>query len=1008
MISNNTEGIVKGTGNISAPNFTNNGGTLAPGYSPGIMTFTASESFSNNILSIEVNGTGTGGTNFDKVIVSGTATLGGTLNVTINYTPAYGDEIVFLSASAISGTFTTLTGLPANWYVIYLSNLVKLQYGLAATTWTGNISTDWNTPGNWSPGLPVGNTVVTIPNVTNDPIINTGSINVKLIAILPGGLLTITNAGILTLNSDELYGIYNQGTVQNNGIIYVGNNISTSIVIGIANDGTFNNNAGGQIYIDRTATGGISVINGTGSNFTNAGTITIGATENSADTGLYIGSTFTNTSTGIIHINRCILYGVNISNSTLHNSGIINIGVLEGSVQVENGINLNGQFNNNTGGQIHINRCVNGILSTSGTFANAGSVTIGELGTVTKLIESAGAGIFNNNTGGTFKGTGIIVASRFANVGGTLAPGYSPGTLTFNAAENFANNIFAIEVNGSGTAGVNYDNVIVQGTATIGGGTLNVSINYTPTIGDIFTIVNCTNRSGTFTTVTGLPANWYVTYQQTTVKLVYGLTASTWTGNISTAWNVAGNWSQGLPVITTAVIIPDVTNDPVITTVANIKSMNIQAGGSLTISVSGTLSLNGAEVICLNNEGTVQNNGIINMGNTSTFGQYGIANFAIFDNNAGGQINIDRTIPGGTSLAVISGTFTNLGTINIGATINTATFGVDVYGTFINSSGSVLNIDRCTDYALRSLNATFTNNGNINIGALAGGGQMLNGISLVGMFNNNPGGQIQINRCDTGIFSDDGTFQNAGALTIGASGNVPTLLGLSATAMFNNNTSGIFKATGTIASDHFTNNGGTLAPGYSPGLMSFDAEENFANSILSMEVNGTGSPGNNFDQVTVNGYATLGGTLAVAINYIPTSTDAVTLLSAPFISGTFSSVTGLPAFWVLSYTPTSVELNYDSRNTWTGNINTNWNTAGNWTAGIPLSTQDLIIPNVTNDPIITTTDAMAKYIRIQVGGVLRIDPLGALHISGVANYNSITAALYNQGMLDNRGSLIMD
>jgi hypothetical protein len=90
------------------------------------MTFDDSEDFSKGIVDIEINGTGTPGVNFDQIVVNGTATLGGTLNVSVGYSWTQGDKITILSAQGISGTFSTVTGLPSSWEVGYTANAVTL------------------------------------------------------------------------------------------------------------------------------------------------------------------------------------------------------------------------------------------------------------------------------------------------------------------------------------------------------------------------------------------------------------------------------------------------------------------------------------------------------------------------------------------------------------------------------------------------------------------------------------------------------------------------------------------------------------------------------------------------------------------------------------------------------------------------------------------------------------------------------------------------------------------
>lgn len=66
----------------------------------------------------------------------------------------------------------------------------------------------------------------------------------------------------------------------------------------------------------------------------------------------------------------------------------------------------------------------------------------------------------------------------------------------------------------------------------------------------------------------------------------------TWTGATNTSWHESTNWSTGcVPAATNVVVIPDVTNDPIIAggLTGNASTLNIQAGGFLTILTTGTL-----------------------------------------------------------------------------------------------------------------------------------------------------------------------------------------------------------------------------------------------------------------------------------------------------------------------------------------------------------------------------------------------------------------------------------
>ena len=61
-----------------------------------------------------------------------------------------------------------------------------------------------------------------------------------------------------------------------------------------------------------------------------------------------------------------------------------------------------------------------------------------------------------------------------------------------------------------------------------------------------------------------------------------------------------------------------------------------------------------------------------------------------------------------------------------------------------------------------------------------------------------------------------------------------------------------------------------------------------------------------------------------------------------------------------------------SATAWTGAVDTNWNNAGNWSAGIPDSTDDIIISGGSNNPVINTAGAACKNLTISVGGSITI------------------------------------
>jgi hypothetical protein len=105
--------------------------------------------------------------------------------------------------------------------------LLLADYTFAASTWTGNISTDWGNPSNWSGTAPNSNTPdldIVIPSSPiggRFPILSKRTFSIKKLTIEAGATLTQTG-GYLTLNDDLFIapgpppGEYNQsnGTIQ--------------------------------------------------------------------------------------------------------------------------------------------------------------------------------------------------------------------------------------------------------------------------------------------------------------------------------------------------------------------------------------------------------------------------------------------------------------------------------------------------------------------------------------------------------------------------------------------------------------------------------------------------------------------------------------------------------------------------------------------------------------------------------------------------------------------------
>jgi uncharacterized protein with beta-barrel porin domain len=174
--------------------------------------------------------------------------------------------------------------------------------------------------------------------------------------------------------------------------------------------------------------------------------------------------------------------------------------------------------------------------------ANVASLSVGT-GTKVSLNGTAGTSasdLVTVSSGAALRGTGTVAATL--NVGGILAPGNSPGTLTFSAPiTQQAGSALSLDIDGTGTANGagNYSRLVGTGSAasyTIGANTTiqpnlrgisgSATNTYTPSLGTDFTVVQAPGGvSGQFTTLSqpssGLAANtkFAATYGSTTVDL---------------------------------------------------------------------------------------------------------------------------------------------------------------------------------------------------------------------------------------------------------------------------------------------------------------------------------------------------------------------------------------------------------------------------------------------------------------------------------------------------------
>lgn len=92
-------------------------------------------------------------------------------------------------------------------------------------------------------------------------------------------------------------------------------------------------------------------------------------------------------------------------------------------------------------------------------------------------------------------------------------------------------------------------------------------------------------------------------------------------------------------------------------------------------------------------------------------------------------------------------------------------------------------------------------------------------------------------------------------------------------------------------------------------------------------------------------------------------------------------------------------------NTWNGSVDTDWNTAGNWSCNVvPNSTSNILIPVVTYYPLIST-EVEIKHLEIQSGALLNVSNNG-LTITGTLTLNGKIDLQNESQMVQTIGSTI--
>ncbi|MBE9462013.1 T9SS type A sorting domain-containing protein [Dyadobacter subterraneus] len=762
---------------------------------------------------------------------------------------------------------------------------------------------------------------------------NLGTINNsgKLVSATSAGMYGVVNQGVFNnkpgaeIKIDDVTdtGLYNAtGTFTNQASIIIGADASVGYH-GIWNDAIFNNNEG-SIQIDRSSlsalTNNADATKSIAATFNNLAAITLGAHVSPGNAGIENQSEFNNKTQGMIAIDQSTLYGLYHAAGVFTNDGSILLG--SNASIGSSGMTSSANFINR--GEILINRVSNfGFAQRSGNFDNYGTIRIGNIGSagVNGLIcdrtsNAVPIPSFFNYTGGAIyidrTTESAMVAQNFTNtgdivVGSIESPGLNGiitawfdnktgGHIQIDRANEIGirsagtfNNSARITIGGQAALGK--DGITLLGTFNnLAGG--DIHINRTAYIG-----LNV--QSGTFNNTADLTigdksatGNWGIVAQ--------GKLNNDGNINIDRAGQYAIYVFNGGFVSNSASIVIGANTSSGTHGIYNWSKFANNAGGDIRINRSTNIGL-------INFEADFTNDGSISIGDAYDVGVYGLVNRGTFKNNAGSQIHIDRSSDTGLYNYSI-GSFENAGALTIGASAAVGVHGIFNETIFKNNEGGQIKIDRTALAALRNFNGTFSNFASIILGDQASLGTY--GIRNQATFDNNSAGQIMVNNAAQGIFAEEKTFTNHGTVTIGQTTAIADLITQQGTGIFSNSDGGILKGTGAVAGNALQHAGGTLSPGYSPGIITFTGDQDFTSSIMDFEISGPGTPGVNFDQIIVNGTATLGGTLNLSSAYVPDKNDEIILLSATSISGTFGMVSGQSEKWQIIYTENTVKLRY--------------------------------------------------------------------------------------------------
>ncbi|MBI5911850.1 MAG: hypothetical protein HY848_18125, partial [Betaproteobacteria bacterium] len=449
-------GTLSGTGTIAVGTGASklvNQGIINPGGTgaTGTLAITGDVQLSTGSnLNMELGGAAAG--QFDKLTVSGAATLGGMLTSTLinGFVPS-GQNFDVITAGSASGSFAT-SNLPFGINGAIVASLYRLTHTggtCAGVCWDGGAATtNWTDVGNWAGDVLPGSTDVAYLNLVAGVTVNlaNSSQSVKGLNSNANNHLILGTGGVLSLNdsgtTSTLAGnlSISGGTLTANGPLSLANLTQSSGILqggGAVSVGTFNWTGGTLTGIGAvTVNTALNMPAGISSNawnytfldgktLTNNGTATLGSNQNmggnGADLRLLNSAAINNAGTWNINYANINNTGTNVFNNT----GTLNIGALGEGGTINTAFVSSGTVNVAGTGMVLGNGG-----SGNGTFNIASGTTLATSGPTLALG--------NLVLGGTITGSGSLsVTNSFSQTIGTL--GSTLNSISLNQASGNLN-----------------------------------------------------------------------------------------------------------------------------------------------------------------------------------------------------------------------------------------------------------------------------------------------------------------------------------------------------------------------------------------------------------------------------------------------------------------------------------------------------------------------------------------------------------------------------------------